>query len=486
VGRQPLATASRLIRQVVNGALIANFDILVCHAYHHGVMSTSASSPSGSAFPNRSGNGDPLKAPFAASAISGHLDTRTAATEVADVLFDEIGCAGDAKQSCDLLLFFGSFHHRSAFDEAAAILRKTISPRAMIGVTAEAVLGNDKELEGVAGLSAIGLRLPHLQIHPWYSSPEEPVTLQDRAQVRQRIGFVDERNPPRAVIMFGDPFTTPITRLLPAITNCGKPITNSDAHSSDANTPDNRHLRPAACPVPVIGGMASGASQPGMNVLVLNDRVTSAGAIGMSLFGEIDIDFIVSQGCRPIGTPLVITKCNQNTILELGGRKAIDALQQLAQELPEPEKRLLGRGLLMGRVINEYKDHFGRGDFLVRNVMGLDQRVGGIVAGESCRVGQTIQFHVRDAATAAEDLQLLLDAQVLNPVQPLAALLFSCNGRGERLFNQPNHDIAIVRDRLGEVPIAGFFAAGEFGPIGDRSFLHGHTASLAVMRVRPS
>jgi len=121
----------------------------------------------------------------------------------------------------------------------------------------------------------------------------------------------------------------------------------------------------------------------------------------------------------------------------------------------------------------------------VRNVMGFDQRAGAIVAGEMCRVGQTIQFHVRDAATAAEDLQLLLDGQALHQNPPVAAFLFSCNGRGERLFGRPNHDLDIIRERLGEnLPIAGFFCAGEFGPIGDRSFLHGHTASLAVLRAR--
>ncbi len=400
--------------------------------------------------------------PFAVSAISGHLDTRTAATEVADILFDELGPAASAGASlCDLALIFGSFHHRSALDEAAAIVRKTISPRVLLGVTAEAVLASDKELEGVAGFSAIALRLPGVQLHPWHSTPEDPIPLRDAEKIRQRIGLEAGAKDFRATIMFGDPFSTPITRLLPAITACG-----------DA-------------PVPVIGGMASGASQPGLNVLVLDDRVYNSGAIGVSLSGNIEIEFIVSQGCRPIGTPFVITKCKENVILELGGRKAIQALQEMANGLTDAEKRLLSRGLLLGTVINEYKDRFGRGDFLVRNVMGMDQRVGGIVAGEMCKVGQTVQFHVRDAATAAEDLQLLLDAQVLHSAPPVAALLFSCNGRGERLFGEPNHDLNIIRDRLGEnLPIAGFFAAGEFGPIGDRSFLHGHTASLAILRAR--
>ena len=406
-----------------------------------------------------------VKTPLAASAISGHFDTRTAATEVADKLFDELGApsAGAGPSTCDLALIFGSFHHRAAFADAAEIIRKTISPRTMLGVTAEAVLGDAQELEGVAGLSAIALRLPGVRIHPWRSSPDDPIPLREPHKVRERIGLSQSDAASfRAAIMLADPFTTPITRLLPALTGCGE---------------NNQ-------PIPIIGGMASGASQPNLNVLVQDDFSTSAGAIGASLFGEVEIDCIVSQGCRPIGKPLVITKCKDNIMLELGGRKAIEVLQEMAQELPAADKRLLSKGLLMGTVINEYKDRFGRGDFLVRNIMGLDQKVGGIAAGEMCRAGQTVQFHVRDAATAAEDLQLLLDAQVMHPSPPFGALLFSCNGRGERLFGEANHDLNIIRDRLGEVPIAGFFAAGELGPIGDRSFLHGHTASLALLRGR--
>ena len=432
-----------------------------------------------------------VQSPFAACAISGHLDTRTAATEVADNLFDELSAPITAGKSlCDLALVFGSFHHRSAFDDAAAIIRKTISPRVLLGVTAEAVLGLDKELEGVAGLSAIALRLPGVRLHPWYSTPEDPIPLSDPAKLRERLGIDLTATDFRATIMFGDPFSTPITRLLPAITNCGNEFPKSEFRvpSENLNQSDldsELSTRNSVLSVPVIGGMASGASQPGLNVLVLNDRVFNAGAIGVSMSGNIDIDFIVSQGCRPIGTPFVVTKSKENMIFELGGRKAIDVLQEMANELSDAEKRLLSRGLLMGTVINEYKDRFGRGDFLVRNVMGFDQRAGAIVAGEMCRVGQTIQFHVRDAATAAEDLQLLLDGQALHPNPPVAAFLFSCNGRGERLFGQPNHDLNIIRERLGEdLPVAGFFCAGEFGPIGDRSFLHGHTASLAVLRAR--
>jgi small ligand-binding sensory domain FIST len=230
--------------------------------------------------------------------------------------------------------------------------------------------------------------------------------------------------------------------------------------------------------------MASGASQPGHNVLVLDDQVLAGGVIGVSLAGAIEVDFVVSQGCRPIGAPLVITKVKSNAILELGGRAALEVLQELAESLPEEERALLSNGLLLGHLLHEQKRPVGRGDFLVRNLLGVERDAGAILVGDVPRAGQTVQFHARDAKTAAEDLQLLLDGEVMDDA-PFGALLFTCNGRGQKLFGTPDHDVSIIRERLGQVPIAGFFAAGEIGPIGDRSFLHGHTASLALFRGAP-
>jgi small ligand-binding sensory domain FIST len=176
-----------------------------------------------------------------------------------------------------------------------------------------------------------------------------------------------------------------------------------------------------------------------------------------------------------------VTKVEGNVVLELGGRPAVEVIRDLASSVDPHEGDLLGGGLLMGSVINENRDHFGRGDFLVRSILGIDRKRNGIAAGEFYRLGKTVQFHVRDAQTAVEDLQLLLDAQQL-ATQPFAGLLVTCNGRGRNLFHVEDHDLTIIRDRLGEIPIAGFFAAGEIGPIGGRSFLHGHTACLTLFR----
>jgi small ligand-binding sensory domain FIST len=390
--------------------------------------------------------------PAAAAAISGHLDTRTAATEIAGDIYDHLG------GSCDLVVLFGSFHHRAAFAEAAESIRQTVNPRAMLGVTAESVLGVDQELEGLAGMAAMAFQLPGVQLHTWsYRAERDAAVLKDPEAMRRHVGVNDDL---RAVMLLADPFSTPISRLLPAITNCG--VKGS---------------------IPVVGGLSSGASQPGNNALVCNDEIVTSGAIGVTVSGPVGVDIVVSQGCRPIGKPVVITKAQGNVIQELGGSPAVDVIQNLPQTIDERERELLSGGLLVGTVINEYKERFGRGDFLIRNILGLDKKQGAIAVGDLPRVGQTVQFHVRDAETAHEDLQLLLDAQQLQE-PPLGGLLFTCNGRGSRLFAGQHHDVQTIRERLGEIPLAGFFAAGEIGPVGERSFLHGHTASLAVFRTR--
>jgi small ligand-binding sensory domain FIST len=390
--------------------------------------------------------------PVASCAISEHLDTRTAATEIAYALHDSLD------GPCDLVTVFASYHHRAALPEAMQTIRQTISPGTSLAVTTEGVLGEDRELEGYCGMSALAMRLPGVTLSPWMSTPEDPIALDRADQIAERISLTDDF---RATLMLADPFTTPITKLLPALTGCGGPKR----------------------PVPVIGGLASGASQPGHNVLVLDDRVVPAGAIGVSIAGDVDVDHVISQGCRPIGSTMIVTKAKNNIILELGGKPALEALQELAQNLDEHERDLLQKGLLIGTVIDENRSHFGRGDFLARNLLGVDQKQGGIVVGDMPRMGQRVQFHVRDAVTADEDLQLLLDAQELAE-RPFAAMLFTCNGRGKRLFGEEDHDLSVINQRLGPLPTAGFFAAGEIGPIGGTSFLHGHTAALALFRRR--
>lgn len=388
----------------------------------------------------------------AAAAISEDLDTRSAALEAAGEVGAGLGVG------CDVAMVFGSFHHRAAFAEAAKIVRARLEPQVLIGVTTEAVVGGDVELEGSAGMSVLAMRLGGARVHAFgYDPRRDGPLLNDAAAMRERIGFSDDL---RAVVMVADPFSTPMSKLLPTMTMCGG----------------------EGKPVPVLGGMASGSTQPGGNVVVLNEDAGPTGAAAVTISGDVEIGWLVSQGCRPIGRPMVVTKVHGNVIQEIGGQKPMSLLQEMAGELTEAERAMLSKGgLLIGLVINEYKERFGRGDFLVRNVLSADKQSGAIAVGDMPRVGQTVQFHVRDAETASEDLQLLLDAEEL-AAKPFAAMLFTCNSRGEKLFGEKHHDVRTVRSRLDEPATAGFFAAGEIGPVGGQSFLHGHTAVLGMVR----
>jgi small ligand-binding sensory domain FIST len=189
---------------------------------------------------------------------------------------------------------------------------------------------------------------------------------------------------------------------------------------------------------------------------------------------------IVSQGCRPIGPTFVVTKAERNIVFELGGKPTLARLQELFPTLSAHDQRLAQRGLHLGLAMSEYKTSFQRGDFLIANVIGADQQLGAIAIANMSRVGQTVQFHVRDADTADEDLMHMLDAHRASHAEPTrAALLFSCNGRGTRLFPEPHHDADTIQRVLGRLPLAGFFAQGELGPVGGKNYMHGYTASIA-------
>jgi small ligand-binding sensory domain FIST len=205
------------------------------------------------------------------------------------------------------------------------------------------------------------------------------------------------------------------------------------------------------------------------------------GAVAVMLHGGVSLRTVVSQGCRPIGRHFVITKAERNVIYELGGRPALLQLKEIFDDLPTREQQLVQHGLHVGRVVNEYQDTYAQGDFLIRNVMGIDPDHGSVVIADFVRTGQTVQFQIRDAQTADEEMrQLLSSVRKDRTAKPAGALLFTCNGRGTRLFPAPHHDAGVIRHVLGDIPLAGFFAAGELGPVGGKNFMHGFTASIAL------
>ena len=371
--------------------------------------------------------------------------------EVADTLHDKFGT------SPDLVIAFGSFQHAAAFTDAMNNLRRTLQPECLIATTADSVLGDDSELDGVSGLSALALRLPGVRISPWRSTQSDPLPLSRPEAMPDRLGITDQS---RCMVMLSDPFTTPTHRTLDVLAQL--PIPGGS--------------------IPMVGGLSSGGSRPGINRLVVDDTFQTSGSVGVTLSGPIQCDTIVSQGCRPVGKPMIVTGVrDQHVITELAGLPAMEQLTATAQSLPQHERDLLQNGLLIGLVVDEQQDHFGRGDFLVRSVLGVNQANGSLSIGAVIRPGQTIQFQIRDAQAAHDDLQLLLDGQQLSG-DPLGGLLVTCSGRGKSLFGSEGHDIIMARRRLNNMPTAGFFAAGELGPIGNRSYLHGHTAVLTLFR----
>jgi small ligand-binding sensory domain FIST len=200
----------------------------------------------------------------------------------------------------------------------------------------------------------------------------------------------------------------------------------------------------------------------------------------VALTGAVTVDTVVSQGCRPIGKPFVITKGARNIVYELGGKAALNQLHEVIVSLSEDDEQLARQSLLLGRVIDEYKDHFTRGDFLIHNIIGADRSNGAMAIAGHARVGATVQFHVRDAASADEDLRSLLAPYVGRDVK--GALLFGCNGRGTNMWPKAGHDVGVLQEVLGNVPVAGFFCGGEFGPVSGKNFVHGFTASIALFR----
>ena len=378
-----------------------------------------------------------------ASAMSLHPVPAHAIGETAGEILERFG-ADDP----DLLVCFASPHFAGALDDMTHAIRNLLDPAVLLGITTSAVIGDAREVESGPALSVFAARIPNVRLTPVALRVEETP---DGASV---VGWPDLEGTPETLLLLADPFTFPVD-------SCMRRL-NDD--------------RPG---VAVIGGLASGATRPGGNRLVLDARVVADGAVGVFLEGA-EITTVVSQGCRGVGQPFVVTRADGSFVQELGGQPALDRLRELAGTVTQEERELLQRGLHLGIVVDEHQADFGRGDFLVRNVIGADRETGAIAIGDRVQVGQTIQFHVRDAAAADEDLRDLLGARAAHIRVAAGALLFTCTGRGRNLFGIPDHDAGAVAEVLGPIPLAGGFCGGEIGPVGGQNFLHSFTASVAL------
>ena len=374
-----------------------------------------------------------------ASALSLHPTPVEAVGEVAGEILERF----DGGRP-DLLVCFASPHHAGAFEDVMGGLRKLVEPEAAIGCTMVGVAGGGVEVEDGPGLSVFAASFGAGRIDAIALETEET------GDGYEILGWPDWVPPRGTMLMLAEPYSFPVGDFL---TVC------------NARLPG----------VTVMGGMASAGTRAGANRLFVDDRVLDHGAVALLCSEDVPVRAVVSQGCRPIGTPLTVTSADRNLVHELAGRPAMARLQELVQAASEAERDLMRNGLHLGVVVDEHRLDFTRGDFLVRNVLGADRSNGSIAVGDRVDVGTTVQFQVRDADSADEDLRALLSG-----ARGDAALLFTCNGRGKHMFPEPNHDAGVVEEMLGSVPLAGAFCAGEIGPIGGRNFLHSFTASVAV------
>jgi len=374
-----------------------------------------------------------------ASALSLHPTPVEAVGEVAGEILEQF----DGVRP-DLLVCFTSPHHAGAFEDVMGGLRKLLEPEATIGATMVGVAGGGTEVEDGPGLSVLAATFGAGRI--------DAIALETRetGDGYEILGWPDWVPPRGAMLMLAEPYSFPVGDFLDVC---------------NARIPG----------ITLIGGMASAGMRPGTNRLALDDRVLDHGAVALVCSEDVPVRAVVSQGCRPIGTPLTVTSADRNLVFELAGQPAMARLQELVEAASDAERDLMRNGLHLGVVVDEHKLDFSRGDFLVRNVLGADRNNGAIAVGDRVDVGTTVQFQVRDAGSADEDMRALVGA-----AHGDAALLFTCNGRGRRLFAEPHHDAGVVEELLGPVPLAGGFCAGEIGPIGGRNFLHSFTASVAL------
>lgn len=381
--------------------------------------------------------------PFA-SALSEHPMASEAIGEVSGAVLEAVG------QCPDLVMVSVTRSHAGALEDIVGTIASVLHPMAMVGAAAVSVVGTGREVEETPGIS----------LWAGWTGPLAPVRFTATRLADgdwhfdgwpSHLGFA-----PTALVLVADPFTFPAGAFLAWLAE----------------------RRPG---LPVVGGHASGGLGPGGTRLVTEGRVVSDGAAGVLVGGGVDIETLVSQGCRPYGDALTVTRSDRNVIYEVAGVPAMECLvDQITRHLgPAEVASVQTDGLFVGRVVDERVGDPAPSDYLVRNVVGVDRTTGAVAVDDRVPLGSTIRFHRRDAGTAHDEL-----GQVLEGRQADAGLVFTCNGRGTRLFDDAHHDARVLEHRVGPVPLGGLFAGGEFGPVGGHNFVHEFTASMALFRSR--
>ncbi|GLX98850.1 histidine kinase [Herbidospora sp. NEAU-GS84] len=349
----------------------------------------------------------------------------------------------------DLVCFFICGEDPDDVARAGQRAMALVPDAAVIGCSATGVIGDAQGVELTPAVSAWAASLGEARVTTFAL---ESLRADDRFVV---IGLPERDPDDRVAIMLADPYSFPTDAF---IEHSGEVLGN----------------------LPIIGGLANGLRGRGSVRLFTDGEVYTEGAIGVLLSGPVQISTVVSQGCRPIGPTMVVTAAEDNLLLELAGQPALARLEDIVSSLDEDDRELVASGLQIGVAMDEYAERHERGDFLIRGVLGIDPEREAVAIGDVVEIGRTVRFQVRDAETADEDLYELLDAHIESGGRVDGALLFSCNGRGSAMFGTPDHDALALRDTLGPIGIAGFFAAGEVGPVGGVNHVHGFTASVLV------
>ena len=378
----------------------------------------------------------------------------------------------------DLLLLFASDAYAPSFGDLLGRAQQRSGTRALAGCSASGVIAGDRELEAVPAVAALALawgagtsahlvrvepddlladdedRAPATSLRVQGEASRDTAYLPQNADWAARLG--QSASACGGLIVLADPFTTDVLALVGG-------------------------LERAVPGVPVVGGLASSAPTRRQTHVFWGTRAAPRGAVVIALAGAVGLRPVVSQGAQPIGAPWTITDAAGHIVRTIGNRPAYTVLVETLEQLAPAERQRAARNLLVGLAMNEYRDDFGRGDFLIRNLLGADPSSGALAVGAELRVGQTLQFQIRDAHAADDELRHMLQATAQQPPQAAAALLFACNGRGAGLFGAPDHDARTARELLGPVPLAGLFCNGEIGPVDGTTYLHGFTASLALL-----
>ena len=354
----------------------------------------------------------------------------------------------------NLLLAFVSHHYRDEYEQVPELAQALFSPDVFIGCSAGGVIGAGVEVENRPAVSLMAACLPGVTLRPFQVTSGLPSPDAEPDVWAEVLGVPREPSTHFLLLLAG-PFEFDPKDLLMGL---------------DFAYPEGVKL----------GGIASA---PLENALFQNREVISSGAIGLALQGNLNVETVVAQGCRPIGSPLTITKCDGDLLVEVDGKPALEILTKLYQMSPPRDQALITTSLHLGIASTELLDDFKQGDFLIRNVVGVDHEQGSLAILDWLRTGQTVQFHVRDAQTASEDLHLMLSHYLEShpDSSPAGALLFTCNGRGEHLFGRANHDSEAFETALGKIPMGGFFCAGEIGPVARSTHVHGFTSAFGIL-----